>query len=197
MSSTNRSKHRDSHSVDYYVTPVSSIIDFLMEFWNDNPEINFNGKIILDPCAGGDKTNPMSYPEAIGKFNFDVPPKIVTIDWRNDSRADIKNNFLTVNLSKNKYDVVITNPPFFIAQEVIEKSFSLVKEGGLVIMLLRLNFFGGQSRNKWWECNMPTFCYVHSKRMRFIGTKNTDSIEYMHAVWIIGNNPKFTKLRII
>lgn len=54
---------------------------------------------------------------------------------------------------------------------------------GFVIMLLRLNYFGSQKREEFWEDNMPAKCYVHRKRMSFTDEGGTDSIEYMHAVW--------------
>lgn len=64
-------------------------------------------------------------------------------------------------------------------------------------MLLRLNFFGGAKRLDWWHRNMPIACYVHSKRIGFTDDGKTDSIEYMHAVWVVGEQPRFTALRII
>jgi hypothetical protein len=196
MSSTNRSKARDSHIADYYVTPVASILDFFMEFWSDNPQLDFSAKKVLDPCAGGDANHPMSYPEAIKKYDFDFPPTISTTDIRPDSLAAVKVDYLLYDVT-NKYDVIITNPPFNIAMDVIKKALTDVKPGGLVIMLLRLNFFGSRERSEWFQKFMPTWCYVHSKRMKFLNTGGTDSIEYMHAVWVCGSYPRFTQLRVI
>src|SRR3990167_11439596 len=196
MSSTNRSESRDFHVADYYVTPIPSIVDFLMEFFSDNPHLDFDGKLILDPCAGGDNKHPMSYPEAIRKWEFTHQPIIRTIDLRDDSLAECKENYLFKQIDE-KPDVIITNPPFKMALEVIQKSLRDVKEGGMVIMLLRLNFFGSLSRVNFWHNNMPTFTYVHSKRMSFTDNGVTDSIEYMHCVWIKGESTKFTRLRVI
>ena len=64
MSSTNRSNARDSHISDYYITPIEHIDNFLTHFEADVGNI-FNKITILDPCAGGDEHNPMSYPKAI------------------------------------------------------------------------------------------------------------------------------------
>jgi len=214
MSSTNRSNARDSHIADYYKTPVPSIMDFFMEFFSDYPEESFEAKMVLDPCAGGysgteikigENTQPllspiytktgMSYPEAIKKYNYEVPPAIYTIDIREDSEADIINDYLKMDL-ENRYDVIITNPPFNIALDIIKKALSDVKDGGVVIMLLRLNFFGSKARADFWDKNMPMCCYVHSKRMAFT-SQGTDSVEYMHCVWKKGYQTKFTKLRVI
>jgi hypothetical protein len=66
-------------------------------------------------------------------------------------------------------------------------------------MLLRLNYFGTQDRMEWWQDKMPTYAYVHGKRMGFYPEKpnKTDSIEYMHAVWHVGHPTRWTKLRVI
>lgn len=143
---------------------------------------------------GGDINHPMSYPEAINKV---IPNLSVrTIDIRQDSRAELKENYLFMQLDY-KPDVIITNPPFIIAREIIEKSLHDVKDGGLVIMLLRLNFFGSKARFSFWQKNMPSYCYVHSERMGFTDDGKTDSIEYIHSVWIKGQNPRYVKLKII
>lgn len=194
MSSTNRSNERHKHISDYYVTPVKKINEFLDRF-KEYEDVFSNGEIsILDPCAGGDEVNAMSYPMALNCFNKDL--KIDTIDIREDSRAKIKGNFLEIN-TKDKYDVIITNPPFNISLDIINKALDDVKEGGFVIMLLRLNYFGGKVRRNLWENNMPKYCFVHNKRIGFLNNGKTDSIEYCHMVWQKGYNPEFTKLKVL
>lgn len=197
MSSTNRSNARDSHIADYYKTPVRSIIDFLMEFDNDFQYFsNACRGIILDPCAGGKEGQSMSYPEALSKFKCVDQAKVHTIDLREDSLAEIKTDYLTMTLDYRP-SMIITNPPFSLALAVIKKALEDVEDRGLVIMLLRLNFFGSNLRYAFFDKTMPQFCYVHQRRMKFTDTNNTDSIEYMHAVWVKNDYPKFTKLRII
>lgn len=54
MSSTNRSKERDKHIADYYVTPIKDIELFLRKF--DDVYKNYlmwQYMNILDPCGGG------------------------------------------------------------------------------------------------------------------------------------------------
>lgn len=193
MSSTNRSKARDRHASDYYVTPVDKVVDFLNEF-NKHEEIFFKQDIyVLDPCAGGDSSHLMSYPEALNQIEIDF---IDTIDIREDSRADVIGDYLEIDC-KNKYDVIITNPPFNIARNVIEKALTDVKDGGFVIMLLRLNYFGGKLRKDMWEKQMPKYVFVHNKRMSFTDDGKTDSIEYAHYCFQKGYYPEFTLLKVI
>ena len=44
--------------------------------------------------------------------------------------------------------MIITNPPFNIALDIIKKAIDDVKVGGSVIMLLRLNFYGSAKRKE-------------------------------------------------
>ena len=201
MSSTNRSNARYTHLSDYYVTPTKPIIDLFealkniecTDLFNNNGELYWWHKY-LDPCAGGDEINDMSYPKVIQSFGV-FNENIQTIDIRQDSRSKIKADFLDCIWSV-KYKVVITNPPFNLAEEIIKKSFEFVEDGGYVIMLLRLNFFGSKKRKLFWENNMPILTFVHRERISFTNGQ-TDSIEYMHCVWKKGVSQNYTKLSII
>lgn len=133
----------------------------------------------------------MSYPLAIRSGGFFPESTLVTMDIRDDSRAQIKMDYLKSN-NRNDFHLIITNPPFSIAREVIEKALREVTTGGYVVMLLRLNYLGSEQRLNFWHRNMPERIYVHSKRMKFrqhltyLPTKErnaTDSIEYAHFVW--------------
>lgn len=209
MSSTNRGAVRSPN--DYYVTPVAEICKFLTAFYI-NTDFKFVGASVLDPCAGGDAMHPMSYPEAICIMCAGV--KVIhTIDIREDSRARDKQDYLNSATPVPPTDVIISNPPFSLAQQFVTKALQEVKPGGYVIFLARLNFFGADCRRDWWREHMPTYAYVHSKRMSFktplsealakkLGKKpgkpgQTDSIEYAHLVWIQGQNPRWTQLRVI
>lgn len=193
MSSTNRSESRSTHISDYYVTPINKIEEFLREFIKHEPDA-FNG-YILDPCAGGDESHPMSYPIALSKLGVD-PENVITVDIRKDSLAEIREDYLSIECPGD-FSVIITNPPFNMARDVIEKALGDVRDNGFVIMLLRLNFFGGKLRADMWERQMPKYAFVHNKRLSFTDDGKTDSIEYMHCVWQKGYYPEFTQLKVI
>jgi hypothetical protein len=220
LSSTNRTKAEKKISLDYYVTPLQSIRDFVKAAREDGL-LNDTTLSVLDPCAGGDKGalftdgtqadsagNPMSYPTVLAEFGF---KNIATLDIRLDSLATMKGDYLAMKETcRDKYDIIITNPPFNIALDIIKHALSQVKprneqvsiysvggQGGLVIMLQRLNFLGSQERSAWFKENMPAYIYVHSKRMRFRNTMSTDSIEYAHYVWLKDYHPQSAKLRVI
>lgn len=207
MSSTNRSKARESHVSDYYVTPhrpISDLLDCLSK-QNETKQLfkeenRLSGSIsFFDPCAGGNPSsetkgfNPMSYPTVLQKHGALV---VNTNDIREDSLADSKLDYVNSEVVLNRADVIITNPPFNCAVQIIKKAQREVAESGYVIMLLRLNFFGAQEREEFWKDNMPILTVVHRKRISFL-KGSTDSIEYMHCVWKQGVKQNDTRLIVI
>jgi hypothetical protein len=207
MSSTNRGY--DRHVADYYVTPQKPIKEFLSLFLYDEDIARPDRIKWLDPCCGVDKDNYPSYMTVI-KREFE-PREIVGIDIRPDAVCDYNMDFLTYNpKEEDKPDIIISNPPFYLAKQFIEHALEIVNEGGYVIMLLRLNFFGSQDRKEFFDSNMPKYCYIHHKRINFIpnsikeqlkaeGKKvpSGDSIEYAHFVWQKGYSENYTKTLVI
>jgi len=186
MSSTNRGTQRNAD--DYYVTPHWLIEDFLAAF-SENCRFNFDEQAyprILDPSAGGCEQYPMSYPTVLEKHGFTI---VDSWDIREDSRALIRGcDFLKTNPTPNYHDVIITNPPFNVAQAFTEHALKIVRAGGLVIMLQRLNWLGSQKRKPMWQKLPLAAVYVHSKRPGFDPQKpsKTDSTEYAHFVFCKG-----------
>jgi hypothetical protein len=166
MSSVNRGTVRNAN--DYYITPHWLIEDFLAAF-SENNRFTFDPEdspIVLDPSAGGCEKYPMSYPTVLEKHGFVVE----SWDIRADSRANChRRDFLSVNpIYTPFYQIIITNPPFNLAQEFTEQALEMVPNGGLVIMLQRLNWLGSQKRKAMWQKLPLAAVYVHSKRLNFL-----------------------------
>ncbi len=181
MSSTLRGY--DRHKSDYYVTPdwiIDELFDHIPELFEE-----MEGRVALDPCAGGGIVNGtqafgMPYPEALKRQGWNT---IHTMDVREDSLAEIKHDFLQWDTSID-YDLIITNPPFAIAEEITRKALNLADpESGKVIMLQRLNWLGSASRDDFFTEYPPSLIVMHAKRPSFGGTSSTDSIEYAHFIW--------------
>jgi len=196
MSSTNRGY--DRHKSDYYVTPQKDIEDFMNHFQKvvlKKDDSDMQKLDWLDPCCGGDSENGASYLDVIKRFYN--PLKICGIDIRPDSKADIVMDYLDCEKENmSKHDVIISNPPFYLAEDFIKKSLKFVNDGGYVVMLLRLNFFGSKKRKEIFENNMPEYCFVHHKRISFMNGA-TDSIEYAHFIWKKGVNNDYCKTYVI
>ena len=75
--------------------------------------------MILDPCAGGDPVHGMAYPDVLA--DYELFP--LTVDVRQDSKAMIIADYLGLDV-KAYFDLVITNPPYVVALEFIEKALT-------------------------------------------------------------------------
>ena len=54
--------------------------------------------------------------------------------------------------SSGKFDVAITNPPYFFAKQFVQRCQQLAK---VVVMLVRVNFFASEKRHEWLSGDMP------------------------------------------
>lgn len=195
MSATNRGAQRLED--DYYATPHETAREGLFAALS-TLNVNLATAMFLDPCAGGDEDRDMAYPEVLVGLGAD-PKRIVTLDIRPDSRARFKGfNYLAAEPESlsGMFDVVASNPPYVLAQRFVLKSLSIVKPGGAVVFLLRLNFLGSQGRAPFWQKYPPAYVFVHSRRPSFTGN-GTDATEYAHFVWVQGSQPEHAKLRVL
>lgn len=157
MSSTNRGADRiDS---DNYPTPIETIKSII-------ERIDFSGvNTFLEPCSGD------------GRILKMIPDNILK-EW-----CEIREgkNYFDHNFD---VDLIITNPPFSISIEFLEKS---LKEGKTVCYLQRINWLGSIKRKDFWNNNTPDKIFVLSKRPQFkkeLGLEGgTDSTEYAWFIW--------------
>lgn len=81
------------------------------------------------------------------------------------------------------YDVCMTNPPYALAMEFVQKA---IRYSRITVMLLRLNWLGSQTRNRFLIENPPSV-YVLPRRPAFVNGR-TDACEYAWFVWGLGMN---------
>lgn len=138
---------------DYYATPFSATKAIL-------DRIDLHNDTILEPAAGEGhivKILKEYYPNNTIIANDLVERKSrfnIQINWNID--------FLTFNPS-NKFDTVITNPPFSIAQQFIEKALTIANH--YVIIFAKIQLLEGNDRRKMFEQFPPRYVYVFSKRV--------------------------------
>lgn len=158
MSAQNRGARRKPN--DFYPTPDWCVDELLVELKPGCLE----GKTFLEPCRG----NSVIY----DKVKV-LKPRIRI--WRELTKG---RDYLTT--PTNYPDcAIITNPPFSLAQEFLDKS---LREAQFVAYLLRINFLGGQCRHDWWQGLEPHHLYVLSRRPDFSG-EGGDATEYAWFVW--------------
>jgi len=142
-------------SQEFYPTPEYTIDSILSEI--DFTQV----QSFREPCKGGgaiyDKVN--------------VPDK----DY-----CELSEGLDYLKIDLPKVDLILTNPPFSLAKEFIEKA---IGESGTVVMLQRVNFLGSKSRQPFWHKYPPTHLFVLSSRPKFIakcpkkGCQNKDNYQ--------------------
>lgn len=148
----------------------------------------------LDPCAGRGNLIAVVNEWYKSKNKITVPGstdgvipawRSVEIDGflhRENPYNCLLGDFLRPDTLPSAYteaDVIITNPPYSLAQEFIEASLRCAK---IVAMLLRLNFLASETRHAFFEKHGMPDVYVLPNRPSFVGGK-TDATEYAWMVW--------------
>jgi len=146
--------------------------------------IELPGGVWLEPCAGEG-----AIIDAVRAVRQDVDWHAIELrdDCRETLRAKVRDpanvridNLLTMEgAQQERYRVLITNPPFRLAQEIVEQSFALAET---CILLLRLNFLASARRASLMR-KFPPDVYVLPNRPSFSGGGKTDSVEYAWFVW--------------
>lgn len=141
---------RERANYDYYATPYQST-EMLLD------EVKFSGNF-LEPCVGGGHIVDVIkryYPDEC-VYGVDI----VDRGYPNTLVAD----FLTHDFLGQKFDNVVTNPPYSLAQEFLEKSTEVVNDGGKIAMFLKIQFLEGAKRREMFKKYPPKYIYVFVKR---------------------------------
>lgn len=114
-------------------------------------------------------------------------PKVKRVVWREIIEGK---DYFTYR-PRSQFDLIITNPPYSLAREFLEKSLG---EAKTVAYLLRLNYMGSIERAGLWEEHPPDYQFTLYPRPSFTGG-GTDATEYAWFIWdkgdlvVQGNSP--------
>jgi ubiquinone/menaquinone biosynthesis C-methylase UbiE len=191
MSATGRSNVRIDQ--DNYTTP-----DYTINSLFDNHEFP-KGSVFLEPCVGTGNIlrKALSYlPYStyfaidINKENIDLCSQIST-----EKKVVLKcTDFLKLSL-KGQPDLIVTNPPFSLAQEFLVKCFEVIAPHGQVIFLLRLAFLESGKRKALINSLPLKQLLVLEHRPRFVNNR-TDATAY--AWFCVEKNYKgFTEIKVV
>lgn len=189
VSSTNRGGQRSE--ADFYPTPAWCVRRLI-------EAAALPGGHWLEPAAGrGDIIR------AVDEVRSDVTwtavelraecRGVLTAATGSASRVHIR-DFTKLSRSEvGSLDVVITNPPYSIAMEMLEHALTL--SAARVVMLLRLNFLASGARAPFMRRHAPDV-YVLPNRPSFSG-RGTDSIEYAWFVWHPGRRRRHGRVEVL
>jgi len=134
--------------LDYYATDPNAVRRFLRCH-------QLHGDSFLEPSVGGGniiRVLQERFPNAV-VTGIDI----VDRGWNETVVVD----FLSWTPDR-QYDYVITNPPFSLATEFIEKSIEIAQKQ--VIMFLKIQFLEGVKRKDFFDKHPPKYVYVCRKR---------------------------------
>jgi len=148
---------------DFYATNPKALRLLLNKLKQDN--IILNNNIWECSCGQGH----------LSKELLDNGYKVISSDLIDRGYGEVK-DFLKC---KDKFNGdILTNPPFKLAEDFIEKSMNLLSKGNKLILFLKIQFIEGQRRNKLFKKYNIKYVYAHSSRQQC--SKNAD-FEHLNA----------------
>jgi len=147
------SSNYDRVKDDFYATNPQSVRDLL-----DIADIK--GDSFYENCVGGGHIAEVlkeCFPSA-KHFHTDL----VYRGYGTGGVDFVSDDVLVNILGGKKVDWVVTNPPFKLAREFIDKSLEVTNTG--VAMFLKIQFLEGQGRKEWFKKTPLKYVYVFSAR---------------------------------
>ncbi len=195
MSAKGRGKKRRDH--DAYYTP-----DWCTDRLIEDPDLPFDlSGVWLEPAAGaGDIIKAIK-----GRGVWD--PFVIAGDIRAKCKAPLKRcadeiytgDFLSFDFAdllskhnRDRFDVLITNPPYSLAEDFMTKGMQIAR---YTCLFLRVNYLASKSRCSFLRA-FPPDVFVLPNRPSFTGDGNTDMTEYAWFVWPQHSRP-FGRLKVL
>lgn len=137
---------------DYYATAPKTTQDFLNAL---NKELK--GSLLECACGEG-------YISEVLKDNY-PQLEVVSRDLVDYGYEDLdkKENFLESD-ENEKFDYIMTNPPFNLIDKFILKGMNKLKQGGKLILFAKIQLLESEKRRTIFEKYPPKYIYVYSKR---------------------------------
>lgn len=149
IAGSNSPRGRPKH--DFFATDPRAV-EMLMDAYT------FNKGSFLEPCVG------MGHISEVIKKRY-PNSNIVNLDIVDRGYPDtVEQDFLLYN-SEQMFDNIVTNPPYGLAKEFVEKGLSLLAPNGKMAMFLKIQFLESQKRIELFKKYPPKYIYVFSNRM--------------------------------
>lgn len=161
LGASNHTKEKRSDT-DFYATDPHALKIFLEKLKEDGIKLP---KRITEPACG---TGHLS--KELIRQGYEVKSS----DLYDHGFGETGIDFLE---STEKTECFLTNPPYKLALEFVERAIEKLLPNGCVVMLLRIQFLESQRRYEFFKKYPPKYVYVNSKRQNC--AKNGDFQNYL------------------
>lgn len=142
---------------DYYATEPAAV-EWLCKLET------FNHKVLEPSCGAGHIS------EVLKAHGYEVESRDL-VDRGYGSQAD----FLSIDNQHFDGDI-ITNPPYSLAQEFVEKALRIIPDGHKVAMFLKITFLEGKKRKFLFRNTPPLRVWVSSSRLKCAMNGDFDAV---------------------
>lgn len=181
MSSTNRGGQRSP--ADTYPTPAYAVRRLIEEF--ESTDVFKKAGVFCEPCSGEGAIVDVVESYYPGRKWYATDIREEALRYLAERHPNVETRCVSaIDQFPAEWEdpkVIITNPPFRIAEEVLNR---LLRDhaNADIFLLLRVNFVGSVRRQPFMEAYPPDM-YVLPNRPSFLGEGQTDSIEYAWFHW--------------
>ena len=166
---------------DQYLTPTKPVVAVANILKKDI--IKFPPETILDPCAGEG-----IWGQVLGSIFTEARVYGVDID-ESLEKPDFfdywhTGDFIGSHMANKKFDLIVSNPPFKLAEKFVTEAFRHVAHMGVIAYMFPLGFMSSVGRyNRLFKgfTYRPDHIYVSSRRIDFTGqgSPHTDIAMYI------------------
>jgi hypothetical protein len=131
---------------------------------------------VWDPCCGD-----LAFVEAAFKA-WGARPRLIHFTGTDLPEYDFLK--ADVPFEPTQPDLIVSNPPYLLAEQFVHRALSLLPDGGHLAFLLRLSFLCGQKRvESLWSKSGLRYLMPIAPRPSFTPDGKTDASEYGLFVW--------------
>ena len=147
---------------------------------------------VIDPCCGDGRIMAVAREYGAASWGWDIAP--ATDFARFDSLGETHWGLARGPGESERQQAIITNPPFSLALEFVERAlFEL--PGGPIAMLLPVPFLASETRFRF-NTEHPCHVMVLPKRPSFTPDGKTDAVTYAWLVWNYGTKGTYEVLNV-
>lgn len=156
---------------DFYATDPNALRLFLDRYYEDGLELNHD---VWEPACGQGHLS-----KVLEEYGHRVLSTDLVDRGYGQTGIDFCDDFL-INLSEYFEGDILTNPPFKLAEQFVEKGMERLRyPGNRLILFLKIQFLEGKKRKKLFAKYPPKYVYLHSERQ--LCSRNAEFEKYNAA----------------